>query len=74
LCLVFGTLIDKAIVKVSKFGAVVVMINVFVPSSFETIARPFMKQVGFVLPMLLSKLLPETIFGVSMLATANPAI
>jgi hypothetical protein len=72
--LVFSTLIDKTIVKSFKLSAIFVVIDVLVPSGLETLARPVMKLVGFVLPMLFFKLLPETIFVVSMLATTNSAI
>ena len=49
--LVSDTLIDKTIVKVSEFRAILIMINLLVPSSLETIARHFMQQVSLVLPM-----------------------
>lgn len=49
--LVSDTLIDKTIVKVSEFRAILIMINLLVPSSLETSARHFMQQVSLVLPM-----------------------
>ena len=49
--LVSDTLIDKTIVKVSEFRAIIIVINLLVPSSLETSARHFMQQVSLVLPM-----------------------
>ena len=71
LSLVFGTLIDKVFVKVCKLGTLVTMIDLFVPSSLETIARGFMKQVGFFLTVLHFILLPETIFDVGVITATS---